>query len=337
MPLPQISTTTTTTTTTPYPHSNSATSILATNNNLGYPLYSNTGGYTWNLLTSFGYRTWSSIAQNIGGVTIAAGVNGEGIYVSNDSGSTIPTLATTNDGAYLSYTNIAVSLLGQYIVVQGLGGNTIPIRVSNNYGATFSLEQNFSNASSNLGGCIALSGTGEYMQAWWYNSGASYKSNSTDYGATWDTGPNPYNGRQITDISINYSGQYMTISNKFGSGNGRILTSNNYGVSYIERYYDSVNPINFCAVSSTGEFQFAVSSNGIYYYSKNFGATWTNGGTIGVQVAGLTMSSTGDYVVIFPYNLPYIKVFESTSYETGPQTISLSGSYAWYQISSGSE
>jgi hypothetical protein len=338
LPLPQISTTTTTTTTTAYPYLYPATAILSSNSSTGYPLVSTNGGYTWNLLTTFGYKTWSAIAQNVAQSYIVGSVNGTGIYVSSDGGATAPTLRGTGLTP-LVFNYLAVSLTGQYIVAQGSDNAGSYIMVSNDFGATFTNEQNFFGANLFARG-IAVSGNGQYMQGIAFTSTGSvgsYRSYSTNYGATWGLTAIS-TGQDFQDVAINNSGQYMVIVAQASGSQGRIFISTNYGSSYTEKLYDNANPINFCVISSNGQYGFAVSSNGTYYYSKDItsAGTWVSGGTIGMAVSGLTMNSNGDYVVIYPSNSANIFVFPSTNYESGYLTIPIYSNYPWKQIDSGS-
>ena len=137
---------------------------------------------------------------------------------------------------------------------------------------------------------VSLSSSGQYQTAV-MNQNNGYIATSSNYGKTWNSGPNyPY----VTSVSVSSSGQYQTICLS-NSGSGGIYISSNYGQNWTKT---SALILNWTSVSisSSGQYQTGVVYGGGIYISYNYGVTWTiTSAPSNVNWTSVSLSSSGQY------------------------------------------
>jgi hypothetical protein len=144
---------------------------------------------------------------------------------------------------------------------------------SSDYGETWSTSLFF---GGQVLSCCAVSDDGVYWLAAAYDEFYTYVYTSSNSGATWQF------RRQQTffaqDCAISSDGKYMTIIITSASGNGTILNSNNYGVSWTVPSLGFLgNGFAYIAMSGRGRYRaFATSTTqgGRIYYSGDYGVTF---------------------------------------------------------------
>ncbi len=238
---------------------------------------------------SFGGNTnWNINALDIGvptetGQYQTAVVYGGQIYISSDYGNT-----WTAKESNRSWTDIAISATGKY---QTAVAYSSQIYVSSDYGNTWTAKDSNRDWYS-----VAVSSTGQYQTATGYNVG-QYIYVSSDYGNTWvaKTGPTSEASGQADNVSMSATGQYQTATTESGLDFGIIFTSSDYGNTWIERSGPIAGGIP--AVSSTGQYQAFGQPSGGFWFSSNYGASWSAVEYV-PYVSGISISGDGKYTTI---------------------------------------
>ena len=186
---------------------------------------------------------------------------------------------------------VATSANGQYISVIAGGVHT-----SSNYGNTW-VRRNTSAPSAYLNN-IAMSSTGQYQSAVAVVANGSYPNpfyNSSDYGVTWTTLSFSTPSIGFRSIAMSSDGARRVVVR---NGGGLMYTSSNYGSTWTS-VSGSSNSWSFVAMSSTGQYITATSSNDTnVYISSDYGATISPKVAIigaGDKFVSVAMSSTGEY------------------------------------------
>lgn len=179
-------------------------------------------GETWTIstvapLNNFG---WGTVKTSDDGKDVIAGTEGqpnEGIYVSNDYGSTWNSESPATDGLYYA---TAVSGNGSYMLAPDSNGD---VYISSDHGNTWTT----STAPNGLGyNGSSISTDGKYMVLAAVSNGIYY---SSDYGVSW-TKSSGTDTQSWYDISISGTGQYG-VAVDYG---GDIWTSKDYGVTWTD-------------------------------------------------------------------------------------------------------
>ena len=249
-------------------------------------------GSTWNYLPGLTVQTdykYSAMSGNGKYMFIRKGTL---TYWSINYGSTwsLFTGVQSNDDT----NGIALSQTGQYMVYVGLDVNSnSSVYISSNYGSTWRLATSFPTSNTHFSATISQSG--QYISILSTNS---YVIISSNYGSTWQTLPTLSSCSQITMsqtgqyqtamsatniyVSSNY-GMNFTCVNKspsasftsvtmIGSGEyqyivdstaGKLLSSNDYGITWNYYYTNTVSPTN-SIISSDGTVMLYGTSGDIY-------------------------------------------------------------------------
>jgi hypothetical protein len=207
---------------------------------------------------------------------LAGGV-GTPIYLSNFGITWNAKL--TNSG----WQAFAMSASGKYQIACTYGRSPF---FSSDFGASFNPIVSNVGAYGWLG--AAMSATGQYIVL--CTNGYVYVS--SNYGASF-TAITAIGAAYWTSVSISASGQYIwAVVN-----NGSAFTSGNYGSTWSSA--SGVPTVSQVAVSGSGQYVTLVSNYGNNaWISNNFGVSWTNVSTGGVNCNGVSMSSTGRYQLV---------------------------------------
>jgi hypothetical protein len=167
---------------------------------------------------------------------------------------------------------------------------------------------------------VASSYSGQYAIATLYGGYAYY---SNDYGNTWTAATNT-GGVNCRGIAMSSSGQYAVMN---CYSNGYMYYSTNYGQywsiaqSYSNSNYQNAN-WNNVAMSSSGQYVYAMSWGWYPSYSTNYGVNWTQMATSqfgGINSYGIATSANGQYVAFSSWGISGMYV--SSNYGTSFVTI----------------
>jgi hypothetical protein len=225
----------------------------------GYIYYSSNFGAFWNISTSpVDPQLWNAVAiVSSGKVQLAVGDN-LGLWVSRDYGYSF-TQSRAGIPSALSMRAVATSLTGQYQTVVGDGY----VYLSSNYGATF---QFYNLTNGGRIPSVSISSTGQYQTI--VSTDIVYIS--SDFGASWkNTSPTQIGGTagSFNFVSVSSSGQYQFVA----AIPGYMYTSQDFGNTWKNTaatygfYQDSWQS---GSMSSTGQYQTAVKSNGELWISN---------------------------------------------------------------------
>lgn len=196
--------------------------------------------------------------------------------------------------ASYSLRSVAISNNGKYILA---GGNNTPLFYSNDGGISF--VQKFSN---NQWFEIKMSKSGQY-QTVIGPLNEIYVSNN--YGNAFDiinTSNNPNLMYESNYLAMSYDGKYQTITIT-----SNIYKSNNYGQTWdIINLISITNPpsiLSGIAISNDGKIQMIVDPDQAYVYkSTDYGVTWKYIHTIMGDPIFISLSETGQYVLITSFD-----------------------------------
>jgi len=265
----------------------------------GYLYTSSNYGVTWTDRTPAdsnpSISQWASVASSADGRKLVAvdlfnEVTQKGIYISNNYGLTwsIATLAIS-----AQYWNFcAISSDGSRLVASDDNGD---IYISSDFGTTWT-KSTYNGPAVNG---MAASDSGRYLVAR-INDLGLYTSN--DYGSTW-TFRSVAASSSVSSIASSSDGSHL-VATAEGLGGGDIFTSSNYGVTWTDQVSAGTHPWTAVASSSDGSRLVASASNpfhsrysppkpGDIYTSSNYGVTWTDQISAGVQFWS-SLTSNGD-------------------------------------------
>ena len=198
--------------------------------------------------------------------------------------------------------DIKMSFNGKYQIATSV--TTSDIYLSNDYGNSWIQRTDVIHTNNTTFGC-ALSYNGKYQLI-------AELSNltdpnliiylSSDYGETFInsyeiSSVDPSTVTIYDTISISCSGQYMTVVYIFTS-QSYVLTSSDYGVTWILNLNPIPNSIVSGSMSSTGQYQSlcGVSSSDNIYISSDYGQSWSSPSiTIDEQLYPIRVSVSGQY------------------------------------------
>jgi hypothetical protein len=258
--------------------------IVAAPNN-GFIYTSSDFGVTWTERQSPGSRTWRYTDCNGDGSRIIATANTDSVYISNDSGASWSAVLIETGKTFYA---CSISYSGNKMAVYG--SNTY-VWTSSNSGSTWSQQLNttpITNVAASI--CMnkntVLANDGIYMYSClWANYIYRYESNYNQIKLT------AYNSR-FTGFCTNSTGQYMGAVIP-----GIIYISNNYGISW--------TPIiiggswTAITVNSTGQYFYAVMTNGFIHKSSNYGVSFEQSSTQANNFAfDVACSSDGSIVYV---------------------------------------
>jgi hypothetical protein len=164
----------------------------------------------------------------------------------------------------------SVSWDGQYVIIAGYDSSSLKyVLLSTNYGITFTNitlnifpSQSAANSSNFQG--VAVSGNGLYMMLV-SAVGNSYRS--TDFGATWSI-MSIVSQDFNEDLKLSYDGRYGIV----GATNNRVITTNNFGVSWTTNTFGS--SIIKTDISNSGQYMLGTTIAFQTQISSNYGASW---------------------------------------------------------------
>ena len=239
---------------------------IAISANGQYGIVCNPGPYYIYTTSNFG-TTWVQTANNGRWQTVAAsstcqysilGTNGEGLYYSNNYGTTY-TISNIYDGR----SQLAMSSTGQYCLASYHSGtpftiaSTGQIYYSNNYGQSWSASNS---PVANWGKCVIEDNGIGYAVNY-----ADYIYKTTNYGQTWSA--------IISSGALGWSMVYMDSSgqNLLGAQNatpGYVYFSSNYGASWNQTNCPYMNNIVNMCISRNGKFAGVCGYNDYVYFSS---------------------------------------------------------------------
>jgi len=169
---------------------------------------------------------------------------------------------TITTAPLLFYIAACISANGQYMLTADVSGSE-KCRLSADYGATW-----FRVGSAGVFYDVCMSATGKYMF-----SLSQFQDGyiSSDYGTTWTAAG--IGTRSWYKCCMSANGQYIiALANDSGNPD-RASSSNDFGVTWVSMGADQ--RWDNCCMTDDGRFQIAWYNTG-YYYSSNFGVSWTN-------------------------------------------------------------
>ena len=164
--------------------------------------------------------------------------------------------------------SISLSSTGQYqtaVVDSTSSGN---IWTSSDYGETWTAR----NPGNFWWVSVSVSSSGKYQTA---TAGDPTIANdgyiwvSTDFGVSWTSVTAP--GRRYwMSVSVSSSGQYQ--SAVYGA---TVIASSDFGVTWSVQITFGGSSLQYISLSSTGQYQSTTLFNGLIYFSRNYGFTWS--------------------------------------------------------------
>lgn len=269
-------------------------------------------------------RNWQAVSMSSSGVSSIALVYGGSVYRSTNSGATwtqlnSPIAIVGNK----NWQDVAMSADGRKVTAMVKGGQIYISTNGGDYWTTVSSNRNWQ--------AIAMSYDGVRQTAI-VSGGKIYTS--TDSGTSWW----PANVANDTwqDIAMSGDGKYQTAITT-AAGSTYIYRSVDYGINWVVATSEPGDWYSV-AMTSDGSHQMAITAGGLFYFSSDFGATWTYysflNGTFWVGVANcIAMTPDGSHITIAEFGgqtytsntLPYVKSkFGSVESPTGTFTTSIS-------------
>ena len=258
----------------------------------GYGMSSSASNNVISKTANTGSRAWSSIAMSYSGQYQTATVLDGFIYVSHNYGLDWIERATSKP-----WRDVAMSANGRFqtaVTNTNLDSSTGTgsIYRSTDYGLTWTIVPGWDRTFSS----VALSGTGQYQRATYYDS----LMVSANYGQSWDTffitisGIGAIASINFKSVAISYSGAIIAVVAKLTS---KIFISYDYGATWSEKF-TSINGRTKIAMSSSGQYMIADNgTDSIIITSSNFGENWdTRGG--GQTPTDVAISPNGEYCIV---------------------------------------
>lgn len=274
--------------------------LLATNNQ--GPLLSTNYGNNW-LTTSTGITWPAGAAINV----YQVGVSSSGQYMTAVNGKA---LLSTNYGfnwtqhpgglsSNPTWQETAVSGNGQYILF--MTSATSVIWLSSTSGSNFYQLTNMpvrNLQQSGPGEQVCISNDGQFIllstEVWPYLS--------SSYGQFWTQRPGTLVSGTIGTTQffgpagMSLSGQYILVMQQGGSGDGNWWVSSSYG-AYWKTTSGTPGSNGYLSGSVSGTGQYMAISGSYFYFSTNYGVTWTfNPGSV-AQYSYVTISPNAQYMI----------------------------------------
>ena len=194
-----------------------------------------------------------------------------------------------------NWSSVSISSSGQYQIAIDISAG---IAISSNYGASW-VYPTIPNTPNNPNwSSSAISASGQYQTV--VGNGIIYYS--SNYGVTWNQSSAPSrNWSSNKCLAMNALGQYQTAVEQNGT-----WYSTDYGVTWTQNQSFSQNPYNYfnsVAVSSTGQYQTAISANdyGFIWNSFDYGITWSQNQNTPRSAFGwltVAVSASGQYQTV---------------------------------------
>jgi hypothetical protein len=313
--------------------SNDGTKISVAYTN-GFAYFSSNSGATFQNVSPAGPTGTSVATQNVAknywglgmskdGSKLVAAVNNDS-YVPNIANLVWKRTPGTGLPASASWLGTETSHSGQYMTVVVNGGS---IYLSSNYGNDW-----FVPAGAGAGfsyNNAAISSTGQYILGAPLNMGGGQLS--TSYGQYW-TKPGELSNVSAAYCGMSSSGQYMLYSVYDGAITG-VYMSSNYGKNFkLNPGIPTGQTYISARTSATGQYM-AVSSLTNTYISANYGSTWTLNPTGVTKGYGISISGTGQYILIGANDVS-VKLALSSNYGVSfSQTNASITNAAWNSVS----
>lgn len=238
------------------------------------------------------------------------GMSGDGKYLvlpvankqsifSQDYGETWNTILTSSQ---TDYNYAIVSGNGQYMFVRK--GSTTYWSI--NSGSSWSVFTGVTTTDTNNG--IAISYSGQYMVYAGLDSATNTSSVhfSTNSGSTWSLATTFPTSSTSYSAAISSNGQYISVI----SPQNALLTSTDYGATWVTKYTNSLTNGLQVAMSTSGQYQSVVTSTTVYIsqdYGNTFTKTYSSSG-----LTSITMIGTGEYQYVT--NTNENKLYRSTDF-----------------------
>jgi hypothetical protein len=225
-------------------------------------------------------------APTTGGKIYVAGGNGANIIYTSDGGTTVASWTGLDNEVY----DVAASKDGVYIVRIIAKPSVVSAKYSTNSGSSFSASSGYP-----AGGLysVSMSADGAYIYTGTWQS-TSHIYRSTDYGATFATLNYTDAVTANTWVRTNSTGQYVLMCVNSGAASGKTLVNNNYGNSANWTEVITGTTADYCPggnnVSRSGKYMAVgdLTNVGTYYYSSDYGVTWSTR-----TIAGVTQKLRG--------------------------------------------
>jgi len=247
----------------------------------------------WTDVSSITGKNWERTSISSDGQYQNAITNQGDIYCSANYGSTWE-FKTTIDPTDVCSLNMSFN--GKYQVAC----NGRHVHVSSDYGSTWS--NNFTTTDTIINTSISLNG--QYIVIVSSGDGV-YISN--DYGVNWskydeeNALSHSLKAFPTADVGVSFTGQYQSIAAEY------IYYSHDFGANWNPYTLESDDPFESnnnwvsIAVTSQGDIQYAVASNGLIYKSINYGVTWSpiiNSVVSEKNYVSLASSASGQYISV---------------------------------------
>lgn len=259
------------------------------------PLDYGTFGLNWTQTSSIS-TTWFACAMSANGQYQIAGqssgysANSGTIYYSSNYGQTWTAVTSSPSN---SWGSVSMSASGQYAVIC-VGDSSIsvpgPVYISSTYGQTWSIT------TLSVCGNSAISASGQYMLIANQSGGVSSSSAngtyvSSNYGQSWTR---TYSAQGTYRVAMSASGQYQ-FTTSYGNGN---FYSYDYGQTWASMAGLTALTTTTQAITCSASGQYVSATNGAtFYYSSNYGKTWTTGTTSISSYNAIAISASGQYQV----------------------------------------
>jgi hypothetical protein len=272
--------------------------LLATTNQ--GPILSTNYGNNW-LTTNSGISWPAGAAINV----YQVGVSSSGQYMTAVNGKA---LLSTNYGynwkqhpgglsSNPTWQETAISGNGQYVLF--MTSATSVIWLSSTSGSNFYQLTNMPARNLAQNGPyeqVCISNDGQYI---FFSTGQAWPWLSTSFGQFWTEKPGTGltgNFQFFGPAGMSLSGQYILVMQQGGSGNGNWWVSSNYGANWkatsgtpgSNGYYSG-------SVSASG--QYMAISGSFFYFSNNYGVTWTSNPGSVPQFSFATISPNAQYML----------------------------------------
>ena len=274
--------------------------------NIGFIFVSTNFGASWHItFDSYTVRVGTSYTLNASSIAVSAtgqyqlaGYSNGYLIQSNNYGYGVYASSYITTWNYVdliqggSITSVAMSASGKYQAVYGNNNNSACLYISSDYGSSWVLS-NATNSLTDASGAVAMSSSGQHIaiSAVKKSTGNGCIFISNDYGSSVKQSLDT-NGNYVADsIAISASGQY--ISAAYSAGSIWVFNSNQQP-QWVLYDFGSGNPIISVSMSASGQYQTAAATNGLVFYSTNYGVNWSSK-TTNTPYTAVAVSASGQF------------------------------------------
>jgi len=299
------------------------------------------------------YKTWANVSGSVttwNGVSCSndgkyvvgstSGSSGKIYYSSNYGGTWTDSNASIND-----ITSITMSNTGKYAHACGYSSTSYTYTSS-----TFGAANWASPGTGNYFLSIATSSNGLNFIAsrnggpGALSTGYMYYKHGSAGGVALCSGNNP----PCNFVALSGNRQYGIACPNANATVGGIYWSTTQGVSWTQSTSFATTSFGGCAISANGQYAIAgAASNGVIYYSNDFGVTWIASNSASASWQDAAMSDSGQYCIFsvgtasiyysndYGVNWTSATATLATGHTTNSVAISKNGQYAFVTTSSG--